>query len=377
MIPILDLKAQYESIKDEINEAIQGVLESGRFVLGPNVEALEKEVAEYCQCRHGVGVASGTDALRLSLHALGIGPGDEVITTPFTFIATANTISHTGATPVFVDVDPRTYNIDPAKIEKAITKRTKAILPVHLYGHPVDMGPVMDIVRRNGLRVIEDCAQAIGAEYQGKRVGSFGDVGCLSFYPTKNLGAYGDGGMVVTNDPEIAERVDVLRRQGGRTKYHAEVLGFNSRLDELQAAILRVKLSHLDEWIEARQARARRYDELLSNSAVTTPHEAGDVRHVYYLYTIRAPQRDELRDHLKQRGISTMVYYPLSLHRQKLYRELGYAEVSLPQSERAEGEVLSLPMYPELTEEQIEQIAMAICDFCPVILPDRRQVENA
>ena len=363
MIPIVDLKAQYESIKEEINEAVQGVLESGHFVLGPNVEALEKEVAEYCQCRHGVGVASGTDALRLSLHALGIGPGDEVITTPFTFIATTNTISHMRAVPVFVDIDPRTYNIDPAKIESAITERTKAILLVHLYGHPVDMRPVMEIARRHDLRVIEDCAQAIGAEYQGKRVGSFGDVGCLSFYPTKNLGAYGDGGMVVTNDPEVAERVDILRRQGGRVKYHAEVLGFNSRLDELQAAILRVKLRHLDEWIEARQERAYRYSELLGDSVVVTPNEGGDVRHVYYLYTVRAPRRDELRDHLKQRGISTMVYYPLSLHRQKLYRELGYAEASLPQSERAEREALSLPMYPELSEEQIETVVEVITAF--------------
>ena len=363
MISIVDLKAQYESIKDEINEAIQGVLESGHFVLGPNVEALEREAAKYCQCRYGVGVASGTDALRLSLHALGIGPGDEVITTPFTFIATANTISHTGASPVFVDIDPKTYNIAPARIEEAVTERTKAILLVHLYGQPADMGPIMEIARRYNLRVIEDCAQAIGAEYKGRRVGSFGDVGCLSFYPTKNLGAYGDGGMVVTNAPEIAERVDVLRRQGGRVKYHAELLGFNSRLDELQAAILRVKLRHLDEWIEARQQRAHRYNELLSDSAVVTPYEGGDVRHVYYLYTLRVPRRDELRDHLKQRGISTMVYYPLSLHRQKLYRDLGYAEVSLPQSERAEREVLSLPMYPELTEVQQEEVARGIREF--------------
>jgi dTDP-4-amino-4,6-dideoxygalactose transaminase len=363
MIPIVDLKAQYESIKDEINEAIQGVLESGHFILGPNVEELEREVAEYCHCRYGVGVASGTDALRLSLHALDIGPGDEVITTPFTFIATANTISHTGAIPVFVDIDPRTYNIDSARIEGAITERTKAILPVHLYGHPADIGCIMEIANRYGLRVIEDCAQAIGAEYKGRRVGSFGDLGCLSFYPTKNLGAYGDGGMVITNDLEIAERVDILRRQGGMIKYHAEVLGFNSRLDELQAAILRVKLRHLDEWIEARRQRAHRYSELLDDLTVTTPYEGEGVRHVYYLYTIRVPRRDELRDHLKQWGISTMVYYPLSLHRQKLYRDLGYAQVSLPQSERAEQEVLSLPMYPELREEQVETVVGAIMAF--------------
>ena len=369
MIPIVDLKAQYESIKDEINEAIQRVLGSGHFVLGPNVKALEKEVAVYCQCRYGVGVASGTDALRLSLHALGIGPGDEVITTPFTFIATANTISHTGAVPVFVDVDPRTYNVDPAKIEKAITERTRAILLVHLYGQPTAMRAIMEIARRYGLRVIEDCAQAIGAEYRGRRVGSFGDVGCLSFYPTKNLGAYGDGGMVVTNDAEIAERVDVLRRQGGRVKYHAELLGFNSRLDELQAAILRVKLRHLDEWIEARCQRAHRYNELLNPhrtshiTNLTTPHEDGDVRHVYYLYTIRAPRRDELWGYLKGQGISAMVYYPLSLHRQKLYHDLGYGEVSLPQSERAEREVLSLPMHPFLTDAEVETVVEILGQF--------------
>jgi len=363
MIPILDLKAQYESIKDEINEAIQGVLESGHFVLGPNVEALEKEVAEYCQCRHGVGVASGTDALRLSLHALGIGPGDEVITTPFTFIATANTISHTGATPVFVDIDPRTYNIDPAGIEKAVTERTKAILPVHLYGHPVDMGPIAEIARRYGLRVIEDCAQAIGAEYQGKRVGSFNDVGCLSFYPTKNLGAYGDGGMVITNNPEIAERIDILRRQGGRIKYHAEVLGFNSRLDELQAAILRVKVRHLDDWCEARRRVATRYNELLRDVGVVTPFEGEDVVRVYHQYTICTPRRNELRAYLKEQGIGTMIYYPVPLHRQELYEKLGYGELHLPESEKAAREVLSLPMYPELSEEQLETVVEVITDF--------------
>jgi dTDP-4-amino-4,6-dideoxygalactose transaminase len=261
VIPILDLKAQYESIKDEINTAIAEVLESTQFILGPVVRDLEQRVAAYCGCKYGVGVASGTDALRLTLTALGIGPGDEVITTPFTFIATANTISHCGARPVFVDIDPRTYNIDPTTIEAAITERTKAILPVHLYGQPADMDPIMELAEAHGLYVIEDAAQAIGARYKGRRVGSIGHAGCLSFYPTKNLGAYGDGGMVVTSDAALAEKTDVLRRQGGKKKYHAEVLGFNSRLDSLQAAILGVKLKYLDQWNEARRQVAQRYME--------------------------------------------------------------------------------------------------------------------
>jgi len=364
MIPILDLKAQYAAIEQEIDAAIKEVLLSGQFILGPAVRELEEKVAAYCECKYGVGVASGTDALRLTLMALGIGPGDEVITTPFTFIATANTISHCGARPVFVDIDPRTYNIDPAAIEAAITERTKAIVPVHLYGQPADMDPIMELAEAHGLYVIEDAAQAIGARYKGRRVGSIGHAGCLSFYPTKNLGAYGDGGMVVTNDAALAEKVDILRRQGcKRRKYHAEVLGFNSRLDSLQAAILKVKLKYLDDWNEARRWVAQRYNELLAGLPVTTPYESPDVYHVYHQYTIRAPQRDALAAHLKEHGIGTMVYYPVPLHQQELYASLGYGENSLPASETASQEVLSLPMYPELTEEQQAAVAQAIQEF--------------
>ncbi len=365
MIPILDLKTQYEQLREEIAVALQGVLDSGAFVLGPDVKALEQEVADYCRCRYGVGVASGTDALRLSLAALGVGAGDEVITTPFTFVATANTISHSGARPVFVDIDPLTYNIDPDAIADAITPRSKAIVPVHLYGQPADMDAIMAIAQQHGLAVIEDAAQAIGAEYKGRRAGSIGHVGCLSFYPTKNLGAYGDAGMVVTNDAALADKLDVLRRQGGKTKYFHEVLGFNSRLDTMQAAILRVKLRYLERWQEQRREAACRYDGLLaaSGAPVTTPHVRSDVRHVYHQYTIRAPQRDALAEHLHARGISTMIYYPLPLHLQGLYRDLGMADGALPIAETAGREVLSLPMFPELTEAQQEEIVGAVVEF--------------
>ena len=372
MIPILDLKAQYESIKDEINDAIAGVLESAQFILGPAVRELEQRLAAYCGCKYGVGVASGTDALRLTLTALGIGPGDEVITTPFTFIATANTISHCGAKPVFVDIDPQTYNIDPTAIEAAITERTRALLLAHLYGQPADMDPIMELAEAHGLYVIEDVAQAIGARYLSqttgeagnwRRVGSIGHAGCLSFYPTKNLGAYGDGGMVVTNDAALAEKVDILRRQGSKKKYRAEVLGFNSRLDSLQAAILGVKLKYLDGWNEARRRVAQRYNELLDGLPVTTPYESPDAYHVYHQYTIRAPQRDALAAYLKDHGIGTMIYYPVPLHLQRLYADLGYGEGSLPVSEAASREVLSLPMYPELTEAQQQEVARAIREF--------------
>jgi dTDP-4-amino-4,6-dideoxygalactose transaminase len=362
-IPILDLQAQYQAHRAEIDAAILGVVASGQFVLGPNVRALEKEIAEYVGCRHAVGVASGTDALQLAMVALGVGPGDEVITTPFTFIATASTISHTGAIPVFVDIDPRTFNMAPESVEAAITPRTKAILPVHLFGQMVEMGPILEVADRHGLRVIEDAAQAIGAEENGRRAGSVGDIGCFSFYPTKNLGAYGDGGMVTTNDAELADKVDVLRRQGSKTKYFNEVLGFNSRLDEIQAALLRVKLKYLDEWAEERRLVAQRYNELLSG--VETPYERPGVRHVYHQYTIRTPRRDELRAHLRDRGIGTMIYYPVSLHRLPVYAGLGYGEGSLPESERAAEEVLSLPMYAELREEHIRAVASAVAAFGP------------
>lgn len=363
MIPILDLKVQYESIKDEINAAMAEVLESTQFILGSAVRDLEQRVAAYCGCEYGVGVASGTDALRLTLAALGIGPGDEVITTPFTFIATANTTSRSGARPVFVDIDPQTYNIDPTTIEAAITEHTKAIVPVHLYGQPADMDPIMELAEARGLHVIEDAAQAIGGRYKGRRVGSIGHAGCLSFYPTKNLGAYGDGGMVVTNDAALAERVDILRRQGGKKKYRAEVLGFNSRLDSLQAAILGVKLKHLDAWNERRRQVGRHYNELLASLPVTTPYESPDAYHVYHQYTIRAPQRDVLAAYLKERGIGTMIYYPVPLHHQELYASLGYGESSLPASEVASREVLSLPMYPDLTGAQQVSVAEAMREF--------------
>lgn len=372
MIPILDLKAQYAAIELEIDAAIKEVLLSTQFILGPAVQALEQRLAAYCGCRHGVGVASGTDALRLTLSALQIGPGDEVITTPFTFIATANTISHCGAKPVFVDINPETYNIDPEAIKAAVTEHTKAIVPVHLYGQPADMDPIMELAQAHGLYVIEDAAQAIGARYlsqtggetsRWRHAGSIGHAGCLSFYPTKNLGACGDGGMVVTNDAVLAEKVDILRRQGSKKKYHAEVLGFNSRLDSLHAAILGVKLKYLDEWNEARRQVAKRYNESLSDLPVTTPYEAPLVHHVYHQYTIRASQRDALAAHLKGRGIGTMVYYPVALHRQKLFASLRYGEGSLPKSEKASREVLSLPMCPELTEAQQQQVVRAIRDF--------------
>lgn len=362
-VPILDLKLQYHSLHSEIAEALQRVLDSGQFVLGPEVSALEEEIAAYCETAYAVGVASGTDALRLSLAALGIGPGDEVITTPFTFVATANTISHCGATPVFVDIEPRTYNLDPKAVAAAITSRTRAIVPVHLYGQPADMDPILHLSERHGLYVIEDAAQAIGAQYRGRPAGSLGICGCLSFYPTKNLGAYGDAGMVVTNDAALAQRIDLLRRQGSANRYYHEVLGFNSRLDSLQAAVLRVKLRHLDYWQERRRLLATRYDELLAEYPVTTPYVRPDVRHVFHQYTIRTPRRDELAAFLRERGIGSMVYYPLPLHRQRLYAGLNLTEGSLPISEAAGREVLSLPMYPELDDAQQRSVALAIGQF--------------
>jgi dTDP-4-amino-4,6-dideoxygalactose transaminase len=321
-----------------------------------------------------VGVASGTDALHLALLACGIGPGDEVITTPFAFIATAEAITRCRAIPVFVDIDPRTYNIDPAKIDPKITPKTRAILVVHLYGQPADMEPILELARRHGLKVIEDCAHALGAEYRGKKVGSLGDAGCLSFFPSKVLGAYGDGGMVVTNNPGIGEKIEMLRNHGCKKKYYHLTPGFNSRLDSLQAAILRVKLKHLNKWIKQRRQNAALYAKLLSEvEAITLPYEAPHCHHIFNYYTIRLKNprlnRDNLREYLNAQGIATAIYYPLSLHLQEVYRSLGYKSGDLLESELAQEHVLSLPMYPELSQEQAEEVTGLIKNFCEQWVP--------
>lgn len=359
-IPLLDLKAQYSSIREEINEAVLKVIESGCYILGPNVDGLEEEVAAYCQTRFGVGVASGTDALYVSLLAIGIKPGDEVITVPFTFIATAEVITLLGAKPVFVDIDPLTFNIDPDKIEAAITEKTKAIIPVHLYGQPADLDPILSLASQYDLKVIEDGAQAIGAEYKGKRIGAIGDLGALSFFPAKNLGAYGDGGMVVTNNEDLAERIKMLRVHGSKEKYHHSVIGFNARLDELQAAILRVKLKYLPDWTEARREKAAAYNQGLKDCAVITPSEAPFARHVYNQYTIRSSRRDELKEHLAANGIPTAIHYPMPLHLQEAFSFLEYKKGDFPESEQAASEVLSLPIYPELSDQQVEEIIKGV-----------------
>jgi dTDP-4-amino-4,6-dideoxygalactose transaminase len=360
-IPLVDLKAQYSALREEIDGAIRKVIESGQFILGPEVAAFESEIAAYCQTKYAVGVASGTDALRLALLACGIKSGDEVITTPFTFIATTEAITDCGATPVFVDIDPVTFNLDPAKIEPKITSKTAAILPVHLYGHPADMGPIVSLARKYNLKIIEDCAQALGAEYKGKKVGSLGDAGCLSFFPSKVLGAYGDGGMVVTSHPEIMKMVTMLRNHGAQKKHFSLVSGFNSRLDDLQAAVLRVKFKNLDSWIKLRRQKAGLYSRLFDQIVGIKPPQAmRDSYHVYNYYTIRVTgeklNRGSLQKHLNDNGVSTAVYYPLSLHMQQVYKSLGHKPGDFPASERAQGEVLSLPIYPELEDAEIEQI---------------------
>ncbi len=359
-IPPLDLRAEYEEIRGEIDAAVARVLGSGSFVLGGEGEALEAELAAYCGVRHGVAVASGTDALHLALRAAGIGAGDEVILPAFTFIATAEAVSTLGATPVFCDVDPRTFTLDPKRAEEAITARTRALLPVHLYGLPADLEALGALVARHGLALIEDAAQAIGAERGGRRAGSVGLAGCLSFYPTKNLGAYGDAGMVVTNDGALAARVRQLRNHGSRGRYHHEEVGFNSRLDELQAAVLRVKLRHLDRWTERRRQIAAAYTAGLADTPLTPPAEPAGCRHVYHQYTVRAPERDCLHEALNAAGIRSMIYYPVPLHRQPAYAALGYGEGGLPESERAAREVLSLPCYPQLTDEQVARVTAVL-----------------
>lgn len=359
-IPLVDLKAQYRTIKPEIDAAVSRILENTSFILGSEVEGFEKSFAQYCETQHAIGVCSGTSALQLAMMACGIGAGDEVITTPFTFIATAAAISHTGATPVFVDIAERTYNLDPAKVEAAITPRTKAILPVHLYGQPAEMDALLDIAKRHGLRVIEDACQAVGATYQGHKVGSLADVGCFSFYPSKNLGGAGDGGMATTNDDQIADKMRKLRDHGRTSHYGHEVIGFTNRLDAMQAAILAVKLNHLDDWNEARRQRAASYTQLLSQLDAITPYEAPGCRSVYHVYAIRMAQRDEILQHLRSKGIGAGIHYPIPVHLQPAYGFMGIPKGSYPVAEACADSVLSLPIYPELTQEQIEQVVAAI-----------------
>lgn len=360
----MDLRAQYASIREEIDAAIDRVLGHTHFILGEEVEAFEEEFARYVGASGAVGVASGTAALFLALKACGIGPGDEVITTAHTFIATAEAISHVGARPVFADIDPVTYTLDPCSVEKAITPRTKAIVPVHLYGQPADMDPLLDLARRYGLRVIEDAAQAHGAEYRGRRCGSIGDLACFSFYPAKNLGAYGDGGAVTGMDKSLLERVRKLRDHGRTTKYEHDEIGYGERLDALHAAVLRVKLVHLDDWTVARQERAALYRERLAGLPVGLPVEAPERKHVYHLFVVRIREkRDDLLHFLKERGIGAGIHYPVPLHRQPAYARAGYASLRLPHTEEAACQVLSLPLYPELAEAQVDSVTSTIREW--------------
>ena len=362
-IPLIDLQAQYRAIKPEVDRAIQRVLDRGQFVLGPEGQALEQELAAYCGTRYAVAVASGTDALELSLRACGIRPGDEVITSAFTFFATAEAILAVGAVPVFVDIEPAAYTLDPAAVDAAVSRRTKAIIPVHLYGHPCAMDRIMAVARAHRIKVIEDCAQAIGARYRGQRVGGFGNAGCLSFYPSKNLGAYGDGGMVVTDDRSLAERLRLLRNHGSRDRYRHLVLGTNSRLDELQAAVLRVKLRRLNSWNEARRRNAQRYARAFAEAGldeVLLPQEQPGHVHVYHLYTIRLQQRDRIARALAKQGIATQVAYPLILPAQPGLRPWRRAGQRFPHADAAAREVLSLPMYPELTPALINRVVAQI-----------------
>jgi dTDP-4-amino-4,6-dideoxygalactose transaminase len=359
-VPFLDLKAQYGDVKPEIDAAISRVLESGEFVLGSEVAAFEREFATYCQAAECIAVNSGTSALHLALLAVGVGPGDEVITVPFTFIATVAAITYTGARPVLVDIEPRSFNMDPSAIEAAITPRTKAILPVHLYGQTADMDPILDIARRRGLAVIEDAAQAHGAQYKGRTAGSMGDIGCFSFYPTKNLGAFGEGGAVVTNNSEHAKTVRMLRDWGQDRKYHHALQGFNYRMEGLQGAILRVKLRHLERWTEARRALARCYNESLKDSGLTLAQEMPWARHVYHLYTVRAEDRDTLKAGLQAEGIQTAIHYAIPAHLQPAYRGLGYKKGDFPHSESSAEHVLCLPIYPEFSEESIVRVAHSV-----------------
>jgi len=397
-VPLLDLTQQYEKIAAEVQSAIERVCESQQFILGREVRELELSLARYTRCQHGLGVSSGTDALLLALMALGIGPGDEVITSPFTFFATAGTIARLGARPVFCDIDPETFNLSTVRLEELIGRecevrgegaarqvihrrtggRIKAIMPVHLYGQICEMDPLMDLASRLGLHVIEDAAQAIGAEDEhGRMAGSIGHIGCFSFFPTKNLGAFGDAGLCTTNDPVLAERMRVLRVHGGEPKYHHRVIGGNFRLDEIQAAVLNVKLKYLDRWMEARNTHARQYTERLqakiASRGVVTPVQTRGGRHVWNQYVIRVPRRDELRQHLAAAGVGTEIYYPIPLHLQQCFAYLGYRSGDFPESERAAQEVLALPVFPELSPAQIDHVAGTIERFyAPAMAPSQQ-----
>lgn len=367
LFAFLDLQAQFATIRGELTSAVERVLETQQFILGPDVQQFEKEIAERLGCRYAFGCASGSDALLLALMALGIGVGDEVITSPFTFVATAGSIARVGARPVFVDIDPDSYNLDPKQIKPTITARTKAIMPVHLFGRPASMEDITAVAKANGLAVIEDAAQAIGATYRGRFAGNIGDLGCFSFFPSKNLGGAGDGGMVTTNDPKLADRLKLLRLHGSRSKYQYEILGLNSRLDTLQAAVLRVKLRHLGEWTMARQRNAIRYRHLFAQaeleSLIRLPAETLGSQHVYNQFVIRTQQRDQLRDHLHRSGIPSEIYYPTALHLQPAFRYLGYKSGDFPHAESACRSVLALPIFPELTEAQQEAVVTAVSDF--------------
>ncbi len=362
-VPLLDLKLQFDEIAEEIRGAIDEVLQTQRFILGPVVTAFEKEIAGYCGAKHAVGVSSGTDALLVSLMALDIGPGDEVITTPHTFFSTAGSISRVGAKPVFADIDPRTFNIDPNKVEGVVSEKTKVIIPVHLFGQCADMDPILEVAREHNLKIIEDAAQAIGAQYKGRNAGTMGDLGCFSFFPSKNLGGFGDGGMVVTDNAGLAEKISMLRSHGGKPKYYHSIIGGNFRLDALQAAILRVKLRHLDEWTKKRRQNAAVYDSLFSSLRVETPYIEPYNFSIYNQYVIRVARRDELIAHLTGKGIGTEIYYPLPLHLQKCYEHLGYRRGDFPEAEKAAAESLAIPIYPELTEAQQRYVVEQIASF--------------
>ncbi|MBX3235456.1 MAG: DegT/DnrJ/EryC1/StrS family aminotransferase [Nitrospiraceae bacterium] len=366
-IPLLDLKAQYQSMRSEILAAIEATCDDQGFILGPRVAALEQAIAKYVGSSHGIGVASGSDALLLALMALGVRAGDEVVTVPFTFFATAGAISRLGAKPVFVDIRPDTFNMDPALLERAITSKTKAIIPVHLFGQCADMDAINQIAKRHKIGVIEDACQAIGAGRGGKRAGVLGDLACFSFFPSKNLGGFGDGGMVTTNDKAVAESIAMLRVHGSRVRYVHEAIGINSRLDALQAAILLVKLKRLDDWAEGRRKNAARYQKLFADAKlqgrVTLPTVEASSFHVFNQFTLRVQKRDELRAYLKDKGVGTEVYYPVPMHLQNCYRDLGHQKGSFPQSERAAEEVLSLPIYAELSDEQLQYVVQTIAEF--------------